>query len=703
MEKDLQQQPSSCFKVVLYGPESSGKTTLAASLAHYFETEWIPEFAREYLQNKWDLEQKTCEPSDLIPIAVGQMKLENQAIQLGSKMLFLDTNLLTTKVYSDVYYGFCDESLKMAASQNTYDLYLLTDIDIPWEADDLRDKPNERSEMFQAFENELIRLKLPYFKISGNVEKRMETAIDIVKNSLKLKSLGFNSSDCVQILNRKVTAETIEKQLHYFQNGIQKIQLVKPAILNEGVMSISLEEANYFQMLFDEKKHSIKLKKFVPASGAASRMFKFLTQFINEFCPENDTLNNYINKNKARELQVFMAGLEKFPFYQSVLQQTQKNYQGSGVLNKENLLFYFIKTMLTEPQFDFVNKPKGVLPFHVKNKKIVTPVEEHLHEALDYANSNQRVHVHFTITKEHQSDFEQIIQEVVPTLESNYQVKFQVRFSYQNPQTDTLAVDMNKKPYRLPDGSLFFRPGGHGALIENLNSLNADFVFIKNIDNVSQNHADIQSLYKKALGGILYATQVKVFEYLHQLDTDVHSKEDLDEIVEFAEQKLNIKMIPEFQFFAKEHKITHIKNLLNRPIRICGMVKNESEPGGGPFWVKDERGSMSLQIVESSQVDFDQKKQTKIFKRASFFNPVDIVCGIRNYRGTNFDLHEFIDHNSGFIAEKTKNGDDILAYELPGLWNGAMAHWITIFVEVPVVTFNPVKTVNDLLKPNHQA
>jgi hypothetical protein len=400
---------------------------------------------------------------------------------------------------------------------------------------------------------------------------------------------------------------------------------------------------------------------------------------------------------------LFLAGLEKFPFFKEIVQHLRDSVPEIDQMNKEHQLFWFIKTMLTDPKFDFINKPKGVLPFHTKNGKIITPTEEHLLEAIEYANSNQRVHVHFTITKEHQQDFEKIIQETVPDLEKEYHLKFYVRFSYQNAQTDTLALGMDKKPFKLEDGSLFFRPGGHGALLENLNQLNADFVFIKNIDNVSQNNQDIQSLYKKALGGILYSIQQKVFEYLHFLDSNIPDKEILQEIVHFIEQNLNIHISADFQFFTKEHKIELLKKTLNRPIRVCGMVRNESEPGGGPFWVRDERGHSSLQIVESSQIDFDQKKQSKIFKKSSFFNPVDLVCGIRNYRGTNFDLHEFVDPKSGFVVEKNKNGQDILAYELPGLWNGAMAQWITIFVEVPVVTFNPVKTVNDLLKTNHQS
>lgn len=703
MDKDLQQKTGHGFKVVLHGPESSGKTTLARALSQHYETGWVPEYAREYLQKKWDSYHKICEPSDLLPIAIGQMKLENENILSHKSPLFFDTNLISTMVYSEVYFGFCDEKIKKAALENQYDLYLLTDIDIPWETDDLRDKPHERKEMYEAFEQALIQFNLPYIKISGHHEKRLSHAIHVVNECLALKKLGFMPSDWIQILQRNVSANTLEQQLTFLSKGIPKIDLDRPATLQDGIMPLSKSEAIYYQTLFDDKKQNINLKKFVPASGAASRMFKFLFHFYQEFDMEKETLNGFINKNKAQELKVFVAGLEKFPFFKNVVSHLQSTVPNVNQMNKEHQLAYFVRTILTDPAFDYMHKPKGILPFHLINGKTITPTESHLMEALDYANSNQRVNIHFTISKEHQHEFEKIIDDTVPKLETENQVTFNIRFSYQNVQTDTLALDLNKKPFRLPDGTLFFRPGGHGALIENLNQLNSDFVFIKNIDNVSPNNLETHNLYKKALGGILYTIQQKVFEYLHYLDSKTPDKEVLDEIIRFIKQNLNTEISNDFQFFTKEHKVDYLKKIMNRPIRVCGMVQNESEPGGGPFWVKDNKGNKSLQIVESSQVDFDQKKQSKIFKKSTFFNPVDLVCGIRNYRGTKFDLLVYVDPNSGFIAEKTKNGADIMVYELPGLWNGAMAYWITIFVEVPVITFNPVKTVNDLLKTNHQS
>ena len=287
-------------------------------------------------------------------------------------------------------------------------------------------------------------------------------------------------------------------------------------------------------------------------------------------------------------------------------------------------------------------------------------------------------------------------------MEKTSDTKINIDFSYQHKSTDTIAADLNGEPFRLENGQLFFRPGGHGALIQNLNDLNGDVIFIKNIDNVIQNHISEISLYKKALGGILIEIQEKIFLYLKELESERANKELIDEIVDFAKNKIHCPVISDFSKYTKESKIEHLQELLNRPIRVCGMVKNEGEPGGGPFWVRGQKGNLSLQIVESSQVDLQNVSQVKIMAQSTHFNPVDLVCGVKDYKNDRFDLTQFIDHNGGFIAEKTKNGKEIKAYELPGLWNGAMASWITIFVEVPLITFNPVKTVNDLLKPAHQ-
>jgi nicotinamide riboside kinase len=702
MENNLKQTPSTCVKIVLYGPESTGKSTLALALASYYKTRCVPEFARDFLQEKWNQTQQACTEDDMQAIAEGQMQAENDVSKSANEWLFLDTNLLTTKVYSDIYFNKCNNNIRKAAYSNQYALYFLTDIDTPWVADDLRDKPAERAEMLDAFEQELIALKLPYFKLSGNHEKRLETAITFLTYYQEMISLGFHVFDAIQTFKAGISIDKLKKELEIFEEGIVKTVLDRPATLNDGILPLDASEAVFYEHFFENRKQGLKLKKFVPASGAASRMFKFLVEFLQDFKPERESINAYINRKKTKAFEIFLVGMPNLPFYKNIIEFLKANHEDYDLMRKDEKAFLFITTMIDNPQFDFANKPKGILPFHDYSGYVLNPVQEHLKEAIAYASSDGRAYLHFTISPEHQEAFESIIQDNLAAIEKENNIKMQVRFSFQHAASDTLAVNLDGTPFRLENGALFFRPGGHGALIENLNQLNADVVFIKNIDNVIQNNSDTIAHYKKALGGILLSIQEQVFEYLRILETSNLKNEIIDEVIRFMETKLNIMLIPEFQFFTKEYKIDHLRKYLNRPIRVCGMVKNEDEPGGGPFWVRDNRGVLSLQIVESVQVDVNVVKQSKIMRKATHFNPVDLVCGIKNYHGNPFDLCDYIDHDSGFITEKNKNGKPLLAYELPGLWNGAMAKWISIFVEVPLVTFNPVKTVNDLLKNAHQ-
>ena len=319
---------------------------------------------------------------------------------------------------------------------------------------------------------------------------------------------------------------------------------------------------------------------------------------------------------------------------------------------------------------DYANKPKGVLSFHKYKTHIATAVEEHINECADYASSNGSSNLQFTVSEAHQKQFENIVDEVKTKVEEETGTAINVTYSFQNKSTDTIAVDMKNKAFRDKNEKLFFRPGGHGALIENLNALETDIVFIKNIDNVIQNQIGTISLYKKALAGVLIELQQQVFEYLNKIEKC--TEEELEEIVEFATTKLNAVLIDDFSKYTLKYKVDYLKTILDKPIRVCGMVKNEGEPGGGPFWVQESKGAISLQIVESSQVDLDNVKQAKILASATHFNPVDLVCGIRNYKNEKFDLTEFVDHNSGFIVEKNQNGRPLKSYELPGLWNGAM-------------------------------
>ncbi len=706
MEENLKQLSNGVTKIIkvaLFGPESTGKTTLARQLAEYYKTEWVPEFARDYLQKKWETSQQICTIDDMLPIAYGQAKLENERTLIANKYLFCDTNLMVTKVFSEVYYNYCDPLLDEAACEHEYDLFFLTDIDVPWEKDDLRDKAEGRESVFAVFKQSLIDNKKPFITLSGDKDLRLKKAIAIIDDLTLAKELGFSSDDFLHIQEYGIPTKNIQKQLNFFKNGIPKTDLVSPATLSNGILNLSEKDFQEKASFFDTNKSGLKLNKFVPASGAASRMFKFLTEFINEFDVENESINAYINRKKASELSIFLVGIEKFPFFEAIDKQLRAKFTDFDSLDRSLKNYYFIKLLLSSDYFDFANKPKGILPFHKYKTHIATPVEEHLQECTRYSSANNSSHLHFTVSESHQKYFENILDAIKTKIENESGVTINISYSYQNKSTDTLAVTGKNKPLRDENGQLVFRPGGHGALIENLNNLDADLVFIKNIDNVIQNNLEKISLYKKGLAGILLVIQQQVFRYLNALDATAIDTALIDEIVLFLKDELNSTMKVGFHNDSLDNKIIALKAILNRPIRICGMVKNEGEPGGGPFWVRDSQGAVSLQIVEGSQVDLANENQKKIRNAATHFNPVDLVCGIKNYKNEKFDLTLFVDHNTGFIVEKNTAGKNSKGYELPGLWNGAMANWLTVFVQVPLITFNPVKTVNDLLKPAHQA
>ena len=702
MEKNLRQQKTAIIKIALFGPESTGKTTLAKQLAEYYETEWVPEFARDYLQEKWEENQHICVADDMMPIAYGQVALENQKLSLSKKYLFCDTNLMVTKVFSEMYYGFCDPLLNEAALEHEYDLFFLTDIDVPWEKDDIRDTPNGRETVFSVFKQTLIDTKKPFITLSGDKESRLAKATAIIEQLAVAKQHGISSADFVQIYNHEITFDKILHQLEIFKNGIAKSNLISPATINKGILSLSEEDFEKKAAFFDAQKSKVKLKKFVPASGAASRMFKFLSAFLNDFDIEKETINAYINRKKDSDLSIFIVAMDKFPFFESVDRKLNELYPDFQSLETDFKNYYFIKTLLSSEYFDFSNKPKAVLPFHQYKTHIANPIEEHLNECAHYSSSNLVSNLHFTVSEIHQDLFENEIKVLKGKIEKDSGVKIEIGYSYQSKSTDSICVDAKNVPIRDKANQLVFRPGGHGALIENLNRLDSDIIFIKNIDNVIQNHIDKIALYKKALAGVLLEVQQKAFDYLRAIEEGKIEEKDIEGIVAFLIKKLNVEISGDFNKFTFENKIIKIKDLLDRPIRVCGMVKNEGEPGGGPFWVMNDKGAVSLQIVEASQVDLLNKKQLEILSEATHFNPVDLVCGIRNYKNEKFDLLQFVDHKAGFIVEKSVDGKVVKSYELPGLWNGAMANWLTVFVAVPLITFNPVKTVNDLLKAAHQ-
>ena len=536
--------------------------------------------------------------------------------------------------------------------------------------------------------------------ISGDKNVRLDSANAIVNDLQKAIEMGFTPLDFAQIQEHGILLQNIQNQLDFFKNGIAKTVLVEPATVSNGILKLSENDFQQKADFFDANKSNFKLVKFVPASGAASRMFKFLSEFLNDFDVENESINAYVNRKKDSELSIFIVGLEKFPFFKEVDAKLKEIFPDFDNLESDYKNFNFIKMLLSSEHFDFANKPKAILPFHKYSTHVATPIEEHLYECVYYSSSNGSSNLHFTVSETHQKDFENIINAIKGEIEKETDTKINISFSYQNKKTDAISVDFSNRPFRDASGKLTFRPGGHGALIENLNNLDADIIFIKNIDNVIQNHKEINILYKKVLAGILIELQQQIFNYLN--DIEKNEELDLSEIIAFAKKSLNIKFPDGFSKYTLENKISYVQNILDRPIRICGMVKNEGDTGGGPFWVRDSEGTVSLQIVETSQIDLANADQARILANATHFNPVDLVCGLRNHRNQKFDLAQFVDYNSGFIVEKNKDGAPLKGYELPGLWNGAMAKWITVFVEVPLITFNPVKTVNDLLKPAHQ-
>ena len=358
--------------------------------------------------------------------------------------------------------------------------------------------------------------------------------------------------------------------------------------------------------------------------------------------------------------------------------------------------------LLNDKGLGYGQLPKGLLLFHKYGGTQRTPLEEHLVEGALYANCNGVVHLHYTVSPEHKNLFEDCVNHVKGEYESKFNVRYCVSFSVQKPSTDTIAVNPDNTPFRNSDGSLLFRPGGHGALIENLNDVDADIVFIKNIDNVVLDKFKEDTVtYKQLLAGVLVSLQTKAFEYLRLLESGQFDDDTLKEIVRFLEQELCCHK-PGINDLEGAELVAYLKKKLNRPMRVCGVVKNVGEPGGGPFLAYNSDGTVSLQILESSQIDKDNSDYTKMFTEGTHFNPVDLVCATKDYNGDKFNLPDFVDRSTGFISSKSKNGKELKALELPGLWNGAMSDWNTVFVEVPLSTFNPVKTVNDLLREQHQ-
>ena len=503
------------------------------------------------------------------------------------------------------------------------------------------------------------------------------------------------SKQDLQLLQEKdISPAQIEAQLQYYVTGFPYLTIVAAASVERCIKRIEKDsESKYLDAWQHYLKSGKTITKFIPASGAASRMFQGLYAFIEAK-----------HKEPTTEFEKeFFTNIEKFAFY-NVLNKKCKELYGKDVptLYVENRYKDVVRALLFEGGLEYGHLPKGLIQFHSYPEGTRTPISEHLTEGALYAkDAHGNVNLHFTVSEEHKPMFEALVAARQPIYSHKLGVKYRTSFSVQKPSTDTLAVDMNNQPFREPDGTLHFRPGGHGALIENLNDIDADIIFIKNIDNVVPDRLKKEEAhYKNLLAGMLVMKQQQAFNYLEKLDSGTATSDELLEMLAFTGNKLCISHTDSFQ--SDDELKAYLYRKLNRPFRVCGMVKNEGEPGGGPFIAENPDGTASPQILESSQIDKSDERAVNAFKNGSHFNPVDLVCGVKNYKGEKFDLTKFVDKNTGFISKKSKNGKDLKALELPGLWNGAMSDWNTIFVEVPISTFNPVKTVNDLLREEHQ-
>ncbi|WP_234859305.1 DUF4301 family protein [Aquimarina aquimarini] len=516
--------------------------------------------------------------------------------------------------------------------------------------------------------------------------------------------MNITDKDIKLIKSKGLTVDKVFSQIEIFKNEIPFVALRSAATLDNGILKLSEHYQSELTKLYDSRVENLETIKFVPASGAATRMFKDLFRFLDNYDFKKESLNSYTNHEKANAIRLFLIGLEKFPFYATIMEKVKNAYPKFQSLSEGKQLYIFVEMMLKEKGLNYGTFPKGLFPFHKYTDSISTSFEEHLYEAAGYnTNDKGESTLHFTISKDHLDAFKEEFERIKKRVEKKTNTSFRITYSFQKPETDTIAVTEDNEPFRKEDGSLLFRPGGHGALIENLNDLDADIIYIKNIDNVVvRKYQDEVSAYKKILAGKLIEVQDEVFRILNAIDQQNPSEAELIDIKKFLVKQLNVRLPLDFDKFSEKYKLQFLRESLDRPIRVCGMVINEGEPGGGPFWVKDENGRQVLQIIEAPQIDKSDRRQADILGRATHFNPVDLVCGVRDYQGKKFDLLQYVDPEAGFITEKTMDGKILKALELPGLWNGAMSNWISVFVEVPLTTFNPVKTVNDLLKSAHQ-
>ncbi len=505
----------------------------------------------------------------------------------------------------------------------------------------------------------------------------------------------LNANDLKILAEKGISEEQIEEQLDCFRRGFPFLEITASASVEKGIYVISKEDQSSYMDAWDNYlAKNRKIVKFVPASGAASRMFKNLYEFLSAEYTEPVTQFE----------KTFFEQIESFAFYKELNQVCLRN-EGNDLKSLLAAGAYkaVVTNLLEQKGLNYGQLPKGLLLFHTYPETVRTAMEEHLAEGAMYAkNRAGNVNIHFTVSPEHRELFEKLVKARKGAYEEKFSVEYDISFSAQKSNTDTIAADKNNEPFRDKNGGLVFRPGGHGALIENLNDVDADVVFIKNIDNVVPDSFKFSTvIYKKIIAGVLVSLQNKIFDYLNLIESGKYSHRQIEEMIHFVQNDLCIRN-PEIKLLEDAELVLYIRSKLLRPLRVCGMVKNVGEPGGGPFLAVNPDGTVSPQILESSQIDLADPEKKAMFEEGTHFNPVDLVCALKDHKGNKFNLPDYIDKNTGFISYKSKDGKELKALELPGLWNGAMSDWNTIFVEVPIETFNPVKTVNDLLRPEHQ-
>lgn len=526
--------------------------------------------------------------------------------------------------------------------------------------------------------------------------------------SKKVKEELLAAKDLELLSSMGIAKTQVLNQLEMFEKGVIPPRLVKAATTDDCITRFSRSEQEELISLFSKESNSYKIIKFVPASGAATRMFKTLFNFnlkLDEINEQEVRKRAAIGEKGYDSLLSVIEGLtcKKFAFYMDLKAVLAIDGISMVHLMEEGQFKTIIDYLLTEKGLNYANIPKALIKFHQYDDYSRTSIEEHLVEGMVYSkDKNNIVHIHFTVSPKFKQMVKQYIDSIIHLYRKNG-ITFNIEFSEQKLSTNTLATDENNNFLRDMDNNLVLRPGGHGALIENLNDLDGDIIFIKNIDNVvPEPLKEVTIRYKKIMGGYLMKLQIEIFSFLKILSKGKKTGQELDKITLYSRKFLNISFPGDFNHRSIEERKKLLIKKLNRPLRVCGMVKNEGEPGGGPFIVEGPDKTLSLQIVEGAQVNKDSEEQQQILKNSTHFNPVDLVCSVRDFQGNKFNLLTYIDSDSYFISSKPWKERSLKALELPGLWNGAMAGWITVFVEVPITTFNPIKTVNDLLRKEHQ-